>query len=134
MIVNGVAVALITSADFSVNRATENATAVGSNSIADLFTGRVTATGNLSVYFQDAVFRDYFDAETEVSLVMGLTTNSTGTADFVTFTFPRVKLGDFNKSDSELGLTSSSSFTALLNSTTTAGLPATTIQIQDSLA
>jgi hypothetical protein len=134
MIVNGVAVALITSADFSVNRATENATAVGSNSIAEIFTGRITATGNLSVYFQDAVFRDYFDAETEVSLVMGLTTNNTGTAEFVTFTLPRVKLNDFSKSDGELGLTASASFTALLNSTTTAGLPATTIQIQDSLA
>jgi hypothetical protein len=133
MIVNGAPVALITSADFSVNRATENATAVGSNSVAEIFTGRITATGNLSVYFQDAVFRDYFDDETEVSLVMGLTTNGTDTSDFVTFTLPRVKLGSFEKSDGELGLTASASFTALLNSDTAAGLPATTVAIQDSL-
>lgn len=134
MLVGGVAVALVTSADFSVNRATENATAVGSNSIADIFTGRITATGNLSVYFQDAVFRDYFDDETEVSLVMGLTTTNAADAEFVTFCLPRVKLNDFSKNDSELGLTASSGFTALLNSVTTAGLPATTIQVQDSLA
>lgn len=134
MLVAGTPVALITSADFSVNRATENATAVGSNSIAEIFTGRITATGNLNVYFQDAVFRDYFDAETEVSLVMGLTTNGTATSDFVTFTLPRVKLNDFSKSDSELGLTASSGFTALLNSNTAAGLPATTVAVQDSLS
>jgi hypothetical protein len=133
MIVNGAPVALITSADFSVNRATENATAVGSNSVAEIFTGRITATGNLSVYFQDGVFRDYFNNETEVSLVMGLTTNNTATADFVTFTLPRVKLGSFEKTDGELGITASSSFTALLNSNTATGLPATTLQIQDSL-
>jgi hypothetical protein len=134
MIVNGAPVALITSADFSVNRATENATAVGSNSVAEIFTGRITATGNLSVYFQDGVFRDYFNNETEVSLVMGLTTNNTATADFVTFTLPRVKLGSFEKTDGELGITASSSFTALLNSNTASGLPATTVAIQDSLA
>lgn len=134
MLVGGVAVALVTSADFTVERATENATAVGSNSVADIFTGRIRVTGNMSVYFQDATFRSYFNDETPVSLVLTLTTDNTATANFVAFTLPKVKLGSFTKDDGELGIVASTSFQALLNDVTTAGLPATTIQIQDSAA
>lgn len=134
MLVQGAPVALITSADFTIDRSSENATAVGSNSVADIFTGRIRVTGNLSVYFQDATFRNYFDQESTVSLVLALTTNSTATADFITFTIPKVKLDSFNVDDGELGVIASTSFQALLNDVTTAGLPATTIQIQDSLA
>lgn len=134
MLVNGAPVALVTSADFSVERATENATAVGSNSVAEIFTGRIRVTGNMSVYFQDAAFRTYFDAETPVSIVLTLTTDNAGDSDFVTFTMPKVKLGSFGKDDGELGIVASASFQALLNDVVDAGLPATTIQIQDSAA
>lgn len=132
MLVAGQPVALVTSADFTVERATENATAVGSNSVAEIFTGRIRVTGNLSVYFQDAAFRGYFDAETPVTIVLALTTDSAANSQFVTFTLPKVKLGSFTKDDGELGIVASTSFQALLNDVTTAGLPATTIQIQDS--
>lgn len=132
MTVDGKQVALITSADFTVDRATENATAVGSNNIAEIFTGRIRVTGNLSIYFQDTTFRDYFDDETPVSIVMALAADESATSNFVSFTLPKVKLGSFSKQDAELGLTASSSFTALLNDVTDGGLPQTTIAIQDS--
>jgi hypothetical protein len=132
MIVNGVPVALITSADFAVERAMENATAVGSNSITEIFSGRIRVSGNLSLYFQDATFRDYFVNETVVSLVMALTDGSAANAGFISFTLPKVKINSFTKDDTELGLTASASFKALLNSDTSGGLPATTIAIQDS--
>jgi len=128
MLVNGAPVALVTSADFAIERATENANVVGSNSVADIFTGRIRVTGNLSVYFQDADFRDYFDDETPVSIVLTMTADSSATANFIAFTLPKVKLGSFSKDDGELGIVASSSFQALLNDVTTAGLPATTIQ------
>lgn len=134
MLVDGAPVALVTSADFSVERATENATAVGSNSIAEIFTGRIKVTGNMSVYFQDAAFRSYFNDETPVSLVLALTTDNSANSDFVTFTLPKVKLGSFTKDDGELGVVASADFQALANSATAAGLAATTIQIQDSAA
>lgn len=134
LIVNGAPVALITSVDFSVERATENASVVGSNSVADIMTGRIRCSGNLSVYFTDAAFRNYFDSETPVSLVMALTENNSGTSDFVSFTIPKVKFGSFAVDDGELGMSASCSFQALLNDVTTAGLPATTIAIQDSVA
>lgn len=134
MLVAGAPVALVTSADFTVERATENATTVGSNSIADIFTGRIRVTGNLSVYFQDATFRGYFSDETPVSIVLAVTSDSTASSQFVTFTLPKVKLGSFTKDDGELGVVASTTFQALLNDVTSAGLPATTIQIQDSAA
>lgn len=134
MLVDGAPVALVTSADFAVERATENATAVGSNSVAEIFTGRIRVTGNMSVYFQDAAFRTYFDAETPVSVVLTLTTDNSADSDFVTFTMPKVKLGSFTRDDGELGIIASASFQALLNNDGTTGLPTSTIQIQDSAA
>jgi hypothetical protein len=132
LVVGGTTAALVTSADFSVERAMENAVAVGSNNIADIFTGRIRVTGNLSVYFQDASLRDLFDNETPVSLVLALTSDNTNTSNFISFTIPKIKLGSFTSDDGELGLTSQSSFVALLNDVTSGGLPATTISIQDS--
>ena len=132
MVVNGQVVGLVTSADFTIERALENATAVGSNSIAEVFTGRITATGNLSVYFQDAGFRNYFDNETPVSIVMALTTNNTATSDFVSFVLPKVKLNGHTVDDGELGLTASVPFQALLNDVTNTGLIDSTVMIQDS--
>lgn len=134
LLVNGAAAALITSADFSIERATENASVVGSNSVADIFTGRIRVTGNMSVYFQDATFRDYFDDESVVSVVLTVTADTTATANFVAFTLPKVKLGSFTKDDGELGIIASASFQALLNDVSTGGLATTTIQIQDSAA
>lgn len=130
----GLPVALITSADFSIERGMENATAVGSNSVAEIFTGRIRVTGNLSVYFQDAAFRNYFDNETIVSLVFALTEDSTANADFISFVIPKAKINSFTKADAELGIVAQCSFTGLLNDVATGGLPLTTIAIQDSQA
>lgn len=132
MLVNGAPVALVTSADMSIERATENAQAVGSNSIAEIFTGRIRASGNLSVYFQDAQFRDYFDQETPVSIVFTMTQDSTAASNAISITLPKVKLGSFQRDDQELGIVAQTSFTALLNDVTAAGLEGTTVQIQDT--
>jgi hypothetical protein len=134
MLIDGAPVALVTSADFTIERATENATTVGSNSVADIFSGRIRVSGNLSVYFQDAAFRTYFDDEVPVSLVLVLTSDSSKDSDFVTFTLPKVKLGSFTKDDGELGIVAATSFQALLNEDVSTGLPATTIAVQDSAA
>lgn len=134
VVVNGVPAALITSADLTIERGLEAATVVGSNTAADLFTGRIRVSGNISVYFQDATYRDYFVNESEVALVFALSSDNSNASNAVSFVLPRVKLGSSGKSDTELGLITQHSFTALLNSVTTAGLPATTIQIQDTAA
>lgn len=132
MLVNGIPVALVTSADLTIERALENATAVGSNSVAEVFTGRIRATGNMSVYFTDAQFRSYFDQETPVSVVLTMTQDNQKDANFISIVLPKVKFGSFTLDDGELGLTASSDFQALLNDITTGGLPVTTVAIQDS--
>lgn len=132
LVVNGTPVALITSMDFTVERSLEPAKVVGSNFAAAMFTGRIRCNGNMSVYYQDAVFRDYFNNESLVTIVVALSTDSSKTADVVSFTFPKVKVGSATKKDGENGIVQDHSFVALLNSVTTLGLPATTIQIQDT--
>ena len=132
MVVNGQPVALITSMDFSVERGLEAANVVGSNFAADVFTGRIRVTGNFSTYFQDGVFRDYFDAESKISLVVALSTGVEKDADVIAFSFPLVKVGSAQKADSEMGIVQDHSFTALLNPITSAGLIGSTIMVQDT--
>jgi hypothetical protein len=129
---NGVPVAIVTSADFSIERATENAAVVGSNSLAGIFTGRIIASGNMSLYFVDGTARDMFNNESEVSVVFTLTEGSLATSNALSFVFPRIKIGAFDKADGEQGIVVSAPFTALENATTTAGFPATTVLIQDT--
>lgn len=134
LMVNGSAVAVITSLDFDVNGNTAAADAVvGSVNRPDVFQGTVSATGNMSVYFTDATFRDYFIDETEVSVNMVLTTSSDKAADFISFQMPRVKVGGADVTDGQNGLTRTFPFTALKNVTAGANYE-TTIAIQDSAA
>ena len=137
LLVAGAPVAIVTSIDFDVNGNTAIADAVvGSLTRPDVFQGTVNATGTFSAYFTDATFRDYFINETEVSIVVALTTDSTATADFVVFTMSRVKLGGSDVTDGQNGLTRTFPFTALKNTAGGAALAnlATTIMVQDSLA
>lgn len=132
MVVNGAPVALITSMDFTVERGLEAANVVGSNFAADVFTGRIRVSGNFSTYFQDGVFRDYFDSEAKISLVVALSTGEEKNADVVSFSFPLVKVGSATKADGELGIVQDHSFVALLNPTTSAGLIGSTVMVQDT--
>lgn len=133
VVFNGTPVAVITDASLNLSRNLSNATVLGSNSIAEVFDGRAIVDGSLSLYFTDAVARNAFRDETEVSLVFTLSTNNSATADFMSITLPRVKLNSFTKDDGEQGITASTDFQALLY-TGNAGLDATTIVVQDSLA
>jgi hypothetical protein len=132
LILDGAVVGVITSADFAVERQTENAAVVGSNTIVDMFTGRIRANGNLSVYFIDGDVRTRFTDETEFSITFALTESNLAAANVMTFTFPRVKLNEFTKADGENGIMASGSFVALENSVTSGGAIATTIMVQDT--
>ena len=132
LVVNGVPRAVITSADISIERGLEQAQVVGSNFASSVFTGRIRVNGNFSTYFEDGTFRDYFKDENTVSLVLALTSDNSKTATAISLCLPKIKLGSAQKSDSEMGIVQQHSFVALLNDVTTAGLPATTIQIQDT--
>lgn len=130
--VNGAVIGLITNMDFTIERAQEAANVIASNTAADIFVGKIRATGSLSVYFTDPVWREYLSNETEISILVALSASNDKAADCVSFCFPRVKTSSSEKADAELGITQSVSWTALLNSNTATGLPATTVQIGDT--
>jgi hypothetical protein len=134
VIFNGAPVAVITDASININRNLSNATVLGSNSIAEVFTGRAVVDGSLSVYFTDAVARNAFKDETEVSLIFTLTASNAATADFISITLPRVKLNSFTRDDTETAITASMDFQALLNASNATGGEVTTIVVQDSAA
>jgi hypothetical protein len=132
VMLNGSPVAIVTSADFSIERATENGVVVGSNSLVGIFTGRITASGNMSMYFVDGTVRDMFNNESEVSVVFTLTEGSLATSNALSFVFPRVKIGGFDKADGEQGVIATVPFTALENAVITGGFPSSTVLIQDT--
>jgi hypothetical protein len=134
VIFNGAPVAVITDASINVNRNLSNATVLGSNSIAEVFTGRAAVDGSLSVYFENATARNAFRDETEVSLIFTLTASNSATADVISITLPRVKLNSFTRDDTETAITASMDFQALLNASNATGGEVTTITIQDSAA
>ena len=134
--VDGVAVALITGMDFDINTNLTADPVVGSDEYPFIFRGRVLVSGNMSVYFQDATFRDYFDNESEVAIYAVFKGASTANTDFTSFIFPRIKAGGSSKDDGEKGIIQSVPFTALLNTAGGTGTTTdnTTIAIQDSQA
>ena len=134
--VDGAAVALITGMDFDINTNLTADPVVGSDEYPFIFRGRVLVSGNMSVYFQDATFRDYFDNETEVAINAVFKGGSGKDTEFTSFIFPRVKAGGSSKDDGEKGVIQSVPFTALLNTAGGVGASTdnTTIAIQDSSA
>ncbi len=136
--VQGTKIALLTGLDFDVAGNLSAEPVVGSNVKPDIFDGRVVVKGNMSVFFEDATFRDYFENETEVSLNAVFTTDNTPTAGFLAFTMPRAKVGGASKDDGEKGIIQTMPFVALFNTNggadtgaTATNALATTLSIQD---
>ena len=131
LIVNGAPVALVTGANFNINRNMTSEAVVGSNIKTEIYEGRIIVDGDFTTLYQDGTFAGYFDNETEISLVIALTTNSLPNSEFMSFTIPRLKLSTDTKDDGEKGIVSSNSFQALKGNGAN-GFEATTLMIQDS--
>ena len=131
LIVNGAPVALVTGANFNINRNMTSEAVVGSNIKPEIYEGRIIVDGDFTTLYQDGTFAGYFDKETEISLVVALTANSLPNSEFMSFTIPRLKLSTDTKDDGEKGIVSSNSFQALKGYGAN-GFEATTLMIQDS--
>jgi hypothetical protein len=131
VVVNGVAVAVLTGLTISGNANASTGQVVGSNVSPDVFMGAVDVTGNLTAYFTDVTLRDLFKNETEASLICAFTADNTPAADFLGFTIPRFKAGGATKDDGQKGLVITMPYTALLGNGAV-GTLASTIGIQDS--
>lgn len=126
-------VANITGMSLNYDGGMKDKAVVGSNTVPDIFEGRVRVSGQFTALFENATYRDAFINESSVSFSVWLTTGTSATAEFLGFTVPNAKLGGAAKSDGEDGLELTVPFTALYNSSGSGG-DATTLRIQDSLA
>jgi hypothetical protein len=136
LVVQGVAVALLTGLSFNLKANMSGEAVVGSNTFADIVEGRIEVDGQFTALFADATVRDYFLNETEVGLYVAMATSPSATADFIAFSLPRVKLGDAARDDGEKALVLTCPFTALRNIAGGAATTSedTTLAIQDSQA
>lgn len=134
--VGGVTLASVTGLSVDIAPAYTGEAVVGSNTKPALFAGTVNVTGQMTVFFEDAVLRDAFFNETEVELIAAFTTDNTATADFITVAIPRLKLGGASKDDVMSGIKATIPFQALLNVNGGTGVKTekTTLLMQDSLA
>lgn len=136
LVVGGTAVAICTGLDINIDGGYSGDPVVGSNTIPTQFPGLVKVSGQFTAYFQDATLRDAFVNETEISLIVALTTSNDAAADFVSFVLPRIKVGGAEKSDGQNGIVQTLPFTALLNTAGGSGTSSeqTTLVVQDSQA
>jgi hypothetical protein len=136
VVVGGTMMSVITGLEITISGNYSGDPVVGSNVIPNVFPGRVTVSGQFTKYFDTVAQRDAFLQETEVAIIGVFTADNGGTADFVSFVMPRVKLGGATKNDGEIGLVETIPFTAIFNGAGGTGVATeqTTIVIQDSAA
>ena len=134
VLINGTAVAVLTGLSMQVQSPRSGDPVVGSTTIPNQFPGRITVSGQATVYFEDTTLRDAFLNETEMELIVVLASDNTAASKFIGFTLPRCKLGGASKSDGEGGIIQTIPFTALLPLTGGAGIAneLSTIVVQDS--
>lgn len=134
ILVGGVAVAALTGLTLNIESNRSGDPVVGSNVIPTRFPGRILVSGQATAYFEDTVLRDAFLNETEIEIMVVLTSDETATSNFIAFVLSRCKLGGSSKSDGEGGIVQTIPFQALLPTTGGAGLAneMTTISVQDS--
>jgi Phage tail tube protein len=127
--VNGVTRAVVTGANIQLEMNPEGTPVIGSDLVPEIFLGRSLVTGQMTALFEDMELINAFIDEDEISLLIYLTTSSSGSSDALTFYLPRIKLGGASVDTSgEAGQVITVPFTALKASTG----DATTIRITDT--
>ena len=134
--INGAAVTLISSLDFSLKGDMEPLPVIGANISPDIVPGRVMVDGQFTAHFDSATFTDLFDNESEVSLLYVLASGTAANADFMTYVMPRIKVFGADDADNEKALPITVPFQAFYNSAGGAGIATeqTTFFMQDSQA
>lgn len=136
LMINGTQQVVVTGVSLSLDPGFSGDPVVGANTVPNLFAGPVAVTGQFTAYFTDAVLRDLFVNETETSLMVCLTTDNTATANAISITLPRIKVGGAAKSDGTGGIVQTFPFQALLNTAGGTGIATenTTLMVQDTAA
>lgn len=92
LVSNGVVTA-VTNIQFKIDGATTTGDPeVGSATLSDLQRGRIQVTGSFSAKFSDVALQTLRDAQTVFTLIVATADSGSATADFITFTFPAIKI------------------------------------------
>jgi hypothetical protein len=133
--ISGTVVGIVTGLTININgNYTKPGGVVGANVDPDVYPGVLEVSGQVTVLFDSATYRNLFINETEASLSVALTANNTPNSPFTAFNMSRVKFSGATKDDGTAGLTLTMPFTALENTSGGTGTAntQTTISIQDS--
>jgi hypothetical protein len=134
LIFQGESIGVVTGVDINFNMEATAPEVVGQNFPPEIFLGVADVTGNITALFQDATFLNAFNAETEVELLLQLTTTSAADSHCIGIAMTRVKLGSADAPlQGQAGIPISCSFQALEKESAT-GYDQTTIAIMDSQA
>ncbi|MFZ6721713.1 phage tail tube protein [Undibacterium sp. Ji49W] len=137
LILNGVQNGIVTNIDLTINgQETPMDGVVGTNLRPDIFRKKFMVSGSFSAMLADSTIDAMFRNEAETTLVVALTSDRTGNADFVSLVLPRLKIKSSTTDDGEKGIVGTYEFTALYNFAGGAGVNSeqTTLSIQDTLA
>lgn len=108
---------------------------LGSNVVPEIFQGTMRVNGSFTAMFTDETLMTQFLQETEVELMLYMTSDTSPNSHFMSIYLPRVKAMSASKSDGDMSLVQSFNFVALEKVPATgAGIDATSIVVQDSSA
>jgi hypothetical protein len=131
--VNGENLGVVTALNLTFDATPQGPAVVGTNLIPEIFLGAANVTGDFSAFFEDTSLVEAFDDETEIELLVYLTTSSDAAAEAITIYLPRIKLGGATKTDDASGgKIIAYPFQALKLATAADGKEATTIRITDT--
>lgn len=135
ILVDGVAQGVITGAQVNVNLNPTADPVVGQNFVPEIFLGRTNVSGQLTAFFEDLTLVNYFINESEVSVLLYLTTSSDAATDAMTIFLPKVKFGNAEVGlQDEQGVPITLPFQALRYGGSAAGVDTTTIAFCDTAA
>lgn len=134
LLINGVAAFVVTKFNFKIDLKATKQDIPFIQFSPEIFLGKSDVTGSFDAMLIDNTYKNIAINETQISLLLTVTTSTSGSADFVTFFFPRLKLGAFTQTGSgDAGITVTYPFSAYQQPAAT-GFDSTTLLIQDSLA
>jgi hypothetical protein len=133
---DGVAVGVCTGMNVDLAVANEAPAVIGQKYTPEVFLGRANGTGQFQALLEDATFFNAFKNESELALLLYLTTTNAANSPAWTVLLPRIKLGRASApQEGELGVTITCPFQALKYqaiAAATSGIENTTIQIYDT--
>lgn len=132
--INGAVVGITTGVSLSFIRAPQAPAQLNSEGlVAGINLANAVLTGEFTIFLTDATFLTAFDDETEFELMCKLPLSDSDTADCMVFYLPRIKINSNTETIIEGAKALQCGFTAARYLGSSPGVPATLIQIADTL-